>query len=80
MTVIRSRMTGAFRMEIESALVLALFFGVISPKRMISMVNTAVPAETMLSPKIRIISEVASAEAERLTTLLPIRMAESILL
>ncbi len=67
-------------MEISSAFVLAEFLGVISPKRMIRMVRMAVPSDTMFSPSVRMIREVARAEEERFTTLLPIRIAESILL
>ena len=76
---IRTSMIPAIARAMESALIVASVFGVTSPKIRIRKVSipVAIPAPTL--PKYCIVREVAREEADRLTILLPIRMAESIL-
>ena len=64
--------------EIWSALMVAMVFGAISPKIRISSVKipVAIPAPTL--PKRSMAMEVAREEAYRFTTLLPMRIADSI--
>ena len=60
------------------ALIVAIVFGVTSPKIKIKSVRIPVAIPAPKLPKYLIASEVASEEAERLTILFPIRIAESI--
>ena len=57
-----------------------MVFGVISPKSSTKRVNTPVAAPTAWLPNTSVTSTVSMEDAERLTTLFPIRMAPSILL
>ncbi len=67
-------------MAICCARILEIFFGVISPNKMMRTVRTAVPTETKPGPKYPMIRAVDREDADRLTTLLQIRIADSILL
>ncbi len=76
----RARMTPASFLAVSRARSLEMFFGVISPKRMMSTVRTAVPMLTALAPKVEMITVVVRDEAEMLTTLLQMRTVDIILL
>ena len=65
--------------DMESALMVAMVFGVTSPKINIRKVRIPVAIPAPALPKKWIASDVETEEADRFTMLLPIKMAESIL-
>lgn len=71
-------MTGAYLSDSFSELTFAAFFGVISPNIRIRSVRMPVASPTLRLPKRLIASVVDSEEADRFTTLFPIRMQDSI--
>ena len=70
----------ANRNAIRSACIVATVFGVISPKIKIKSVRMPVAIPTILLPQMWVARTVAREDAYRFTTLLPIRIALSILL
>ena len=68
----------AYAIEIGTAWIVAIVFGEISPNTRISSVTIPVAIPAPLLPNISIASVVAIEEAERFTTLFPIRIALSI--
>ena len=72
-------MAEAYRRAIFSAGAFAAVFGVISPKISTRMVRIPVPRPIAKEPKTLVTITVARDQAERLTTLFPMRIAVSIL-
>ena len=70
----------ANRNAIRSACIVATVFGVISPNIRIKSVRMPVAIPTILLPQMWVARTVAREDAYRFTTLLPIRIALSILL
>ena len=78
-TTISAFKIGAFRSASFSAWIVAIVFGVTSPNTTMISVMIAVAAVTAALPPNRFAMTPVIAEAERLTILLPIRIAVSIL-
>ena len=78
-TVISRRIRGLNMREINSARCMAQVLGMISPNMRTTKVKTPVAIPTALLPQRLMAKVVATEEADRLTILLPIRMALSIL-
>ena len=77
--IVKHHITPATLREIFSALAVAIVFGVISPNISTRRVTTPVARPTALLPNIFIVHVVAREDADRLTILFPISIAESIL-
>ena len=77
--IINTSMMPAINREKESALMVAIVFGVTSPKIRITIVSTPVAIPEPISQKMSIARIVARDDAKIFTILFPIRIAESIL-